>query len=629
MTVDLFGIGSSALSAFQRSLTVTGHNIANINTPGYSRQQALSDTPTPFNSGRGFIGRGVESTTIRRIYDQFVSEQVRTNRAAFSQHETFYGYSSRLDSMIDNSGTSIAPGMQSFFDSTHDVATSPNDLAARQVMLADAQSMVDRFHLLSQETIDTRNQINSQLSADVAQINTLSEAIAEVNGHISNDLATGHTPNDLLDYRDRLLDDLSQIVSTNTIEQDDGSINVFIGTGQGLVVGSDQFTLDVVAGALDPADKDVVLKSPGGDIRLTSLLNGGSLGGALEYRNTTLKTAQNELGRIAVSIAMRFNDQQAQGLDLSGALGTDFFDLTDPQVLDFPGNSTFGVSTASVTFEDSNLLTAHDYELEFDGANWGLTDLNTGNAVTLVPDGADFLADGLRITPDAGAIAGDKYEIRPTRIAASQIEVALSDGNKIAAARTHLTAGNSTNSGDGSISAVQVLDNSDPLFMTDLNIVFDNPPTTYTINAGPPQAYTDGSDIDINGVRFQISGTPSAGDSFTVNNNQGATGDGANALAMAQLQLDEGMANGTLSFGEAYSQLTASVATRTRQAEITMDSQQVLLDQSIAQQQSISGVNLDEEAANLQKFQQSYQAAAQVIAVADDIFNTLLAAVRR
>ncbi|MGV6852425.1 MAG: flagellar hook-associated protein FlgK [bacterium] len=629
MTVDLFGIGTSALRAFQRSLSVTGNNIANVNTPGYSRQQALLDTPTPFNTGRGFLGRGVEPSTVRRIYDRFVSDQVRINRAAFSQQETFYGYSSRLDSLLDNAGTSLAPGMQNFFDATQDVATSPNDLAARQVMLSDAQSMVDRFHLLAQDALEAGKRIDNQLRVDVNEINSLTTEIANVNGDIRDALATGHEPNDLLDHRDKLLDDLSQKVSINTIEQDDGTFNVFIGNGQGIVVGSDVFSLDVVTGSPDPAQKEIVLLAPGGNIDISQSISGGSLGGALEYRNTTLKNTQNELGRIAVGLGMRFNQQQAVGLDLNGNLGGNFFNLASPQVIDSPTNSTFGISSVNVQFEDPNQLTAHDYQLSFDGVNWNLLDVNTGNPVALTASGGDLLADGLRITPDPGAVAGDQYEIRPTRLAAGQIELALTGSDQIAAARTHLTAANSNNAGDAGISPVEVLDSANAAFFTDLNLVFDNPPTTFTINGGASQAFVTGADIDVNGVRFQITGSPVAGDTFTISNNQGATGDGANALAMAQSALDETMGNGTLSFGEAYSEIIAGVGTRTRQAGITMDSQQVLLDQSIAQQQSVSGVNLDEEAANLQKFQQSYQAAAQVIAVADDVFNTLLSAVRR
>ncbi len=629
MSVDLFGIGTSALLSFQRGLATTGHNIANVNTPGYSRQAVLFNNRNPFFAGDGYIGQGVEVTTVRRIFNQFVNDQVLVNNSVFNQHDTFRSLASVLDGLSAQDGTSLAPGMQGFFDAVQEVATSPADVATRQVMLSDSQTLVDRFHLLNGEYEHLANQVDNQLDAIVTDINSLSGAIADVNQQIREAGGAAHTPNDLLDHRDQLISQLSELVSVSTVEQDDGSLNVFIGSGQGLVVGVTANQLSVEALGSDPEQLDIALVTPSSTLRITDNIRGGSLGANLEFRDTTLTEARNELGRIAIGLAISFNQQHAQGIDLDGNVGGDYFVVAQPSVLDDPGNSTFGVSSIDVQFEDVSGLTAHDYQLDFDGATWTLTDLYTGATVPMTADGGDYLADGLRITPDPGAIAGDRYTIRPTRYGAADLELAITDPLQIAAALTHATDVGLDNTGGATISPVEVTDSSDAGFFTDLNIVFDNPPTTFSINGAPSQPYTDGADIDINGIRFQINGTPAAGDTFAITDNRGAVGDGSNALSLAQLQQSMMIGGGTQSLFGAYDQYVAAIGARTRQAEITADSQSIVLEQSIAQQQAVSGVNLDEEAANLQMFQQAYQAAAQIIAAADTVFNTLLSVTRR
>jgi flagellar hook-associated protein 1 FlgK len=416
------------------------------------------------------------------------------------------------------------------------------------------------------------------------------------------------------------------------LEQDDRALNVFIGSGQTLVVGANATRLGAVATGPDLDQVDIVYQTPGGGATpITDLIAGGTLGGLINFRDEVLDAAQNGLGRIAVGLASSFNDQHTRGMDLEGNLGTDFFGQPQPRVYE----ATTNASSVSVALADAGQLTTEDYELRYDGAAWGLTRVSDGQAVTLSGTGTaldPFLADGISIVVSGAPAAGDYTLIRPTRLAAGQIDVAIGGVRQIAAAGAVYAESATANLGNAEISAPEVLDPSDANLLANVTIDF---PTagTYTINGGAPQAYTNGANIDVNGWRVQISGTPVAGDSFSLRSNSGGIGDNRNALALAGLQntltLEAGAGGPTASLQGAYESLVADVGTNTRAAQYNASAQDTLLQQAQAQRDSVSGVNLDEEAANLLRYQQAYQAAAQVISIAESLFRTLIDAVRR
>lgn len=629
MPVDILGIGKSALLSFQRSLATTGHNIANVNTEGYSRQQVILGTTNPFYEYRGWFGTGVTTTEVRRVYDDFVSKQVTQNTSSYFHQSALSEMAATLDMLASNEGTSLNTALQNFFNSVQEVATSPTSIAARDVMLQESRSLVERFDLLNGEFERLQKQNNSQIRMAVNDINMLSSAIAEANEDIAIAWANGDPPNDLLDRRDKLINDLAEHVGIQTLPQDDGSINVFIGQGQALVVGDKAATLEATPMNEDPEMLDVALVTPGANIEITRYITGGDLGGNLEFRDQVLTPARNEIGRVALGLAELFNNQHMQGLDLDGALGQQYFAMPTVSVLDHPDNSTFNVSSITVQYEDISQVGTDDLQVTFDGANWTMTNVRTGAVIPMTPSGADFVAEGLRITPDPGAAAGDTYLVRPTRQASRQIDLLIDNPRNVAAAATHATEIDFNNTGTGGISDITIIDSADPNFFNDLDIVFGDPPTTFSINGGAAQAYTPGAPITLNGLSFVIDGTPDAGDTFRVTNNLAAVGDGENALKLAGIQRLQYLENSTLTVFGGYDQYVANVATRAREANFNTESQRVLLDQSVARHQAVSGVNLDEEAANLQRFQQSYQAAAQIIATADLMFNELLAATRR
>lgn len=646
MSSGVLGTATSGLLAFQRALSTTGHNIANVNTPGYSRQRVEFETQTPQISGAGYIGTGVKTDAIVRMYDQFLVDRVRTSTSSSSGLAMYSEYAGRVANVLGDASAGLNGALETFFSAVQGVANNPTSVPERQVLLSEAESLVTRFQYLDSQLSSTRSEVNAQLGSMVGEINTLSQSIASLNKEIviATGRAGGQPPNDLLDARDVLVEKLSSLVSVSTLAQDDGALNVFIGNGQSLVTGFNASTLSVAGGSYDATHKEILISASGigGAATITESINGGKLGGLLDFRDEILDPAQNSLGRIAVVMGTEFNLQHALGMDLDGDLGGAFFSLTTPQVSGHSGNS--GSGTVSASFDNANIdaLTARNYVMSYDGTDWSLADMD-GNAVTMTglgTAGSPFIADGLRIVVGGAPAAGDRFQIRPTRDGGEDIGLAISGVRDIAAAApvriTEATNANGlpTNGGDGRLQFDSV-DSGFAALAGNVTFTYDatNDEFTYTdggaING--TLAYdptTDsGTAFTVAGVNFTVTGTPADGDAFVLGNNTGGTGDNANALRLAGLQTALTVEGGA-SFQGAYAQLIADMGSRTRQADIGATAQQALLRQAQADRDSLSGVNLDEEAANLVRFQQAYQAMAQVVTASDSMFQTLLSAIR-
>jgi flagellar hook-associated protein 1 FlgK len=443
---------------------------------------------------------------------------------------------------------------------------------------------------------------------------------------------------------------LSGIVSVSTTTQEDGALNVFIGTGQALVLGVNQNTVALQSSIEDPGQYEITVGAGGSTaVVITDLLSGGELGGLLTFRNQVLDPALNELGRIAIELGSFMNEQHQRGVSLDGLPGQDLFSVASPQVISATGNS----GSIAVTFDDVAQLTADDYHLRFDGSNWSLARADSGQVVPLSGTGtpADpFVAEGLRLSIGPGAVAGDNYDIRPTRDGAKMINVLISDSGELALAAPVRTSAALSNTGTGSISAGVVTDINNPALQSPpgqlspaVQIRFTSAATYEVIDAGTLAVIDTGNydpatgadvfptqnlGIDY-GYQVRITGKPAASDTFDVAYNSGGTGDNRNALLMAGMQTDRLMNGGTSSFNDAYGELIADVGSKVRQARVGSEVQGQILEQSQADWSSVAGVNLDEEAANLVRFQQAYQAAARIISVADEIFQTLINAVGR
>lgn len=642
--MGIFSVGVSGLNAAQTGIFTANHNIANASTPGYSRQVIVQATNTPVLTGGGFLGQGANVQLVQRIYDQFLGRQVLSADAGATEMDSYLAQISQIDNLLADPSAGLSPALSGFFKGIQDLAANPSSIPARQSTLSAAQALVSRFQALDQRLSEIRDGINQQISAQITEINAYGSQIADINQSILLAQAgrAEQQPNDLLDQRDQMLRDLNKLARITTVVQKDGSFSVFIGNGQPLVIGNQSYQLRAVR-APDDAERITVATVGASGTALImpeSQITGGSLSGLLKFRGETLDAAQNALGRIALTLAQNFNDQHRLGQDLSGALGQDFFKvptLAAPSVKPNSLNAGTGAPTASIDPATIDRLTASDYRLTYDGANYNLIRLSDGvsTPITTVPQ----LVDGLSIDNSGWTpVAGDSFLIQPTRTGARDIALALSDTRLIAAAAPIRTAAALGNSGTASISAGTVdappptnagLQNRVTISFTSATS-FDVLDLTAAATLASAVTYTAGADISYNGWTTQINGNPAAGDVFTIEANASGVADNRNAALLGALQTRSTMLGSTTSaatasYQSAYSQLVSVVGSKTNEVQAIGAAQQGLADHASEALQSSSGVNLDEEAANLLRYQQAYQASAKVLAIASTLFDEILA----
>jgi len=624
---EMFSIGISALLANQKLLATTGHNISNVNTEGFSRQRVtLTERPPQF-TGAGFSGKGVDIAAIERLGNEFLTSNVRLNASGEARAANYANLAEQVDTLLSD-GT-FTPALERYFKALQDANNDPSSSPARLVFINAAETLVDRFQDLEGRLATMSQNLNEDISAKVGKLNSMAQSLGALNREIVQQIGIGQgaLPNDLLDQRDLLLKNMAELVNLNVVPQQNGSVNVFIGKGQLLVANTDVVALKAVANPLDGSRMEVAVQKGSTTSIISESITSGELAGSLDFRDQVLEPARNGIGRLASVLAETYNAQHRQGVDLRGAMGGNLFARGDAQVNRASGNT----GTISVSIDTANLddLTISDYRLTHDGTNFTLERLDNGATQTLSGAGP-FSVDGMTITIGTAPAAGDSYLIQPTKYVARDLAVSISDPLALAFANPVKSSATLGNTGSATISAPTVLNATNPALQTATQIVFNDPPTTYQLNgAGPLIPYTSGANIDVNGWRIQIKGNPVAGDSYTVQANTNGRGDNANGLLMFGLRSTEIMDGGTATYQDAYSQLLGQVGARTQQAQISRDALKVQLDNAEAARDEIAGVNLDEEAANLVRFQQSYQGAAQVIAAADVMFQALIDVMRR
>ncbi|HEX2604951.1 MAG TPA: flagellar hook-associated protein FlgK [Oxalicibacterium sp.] len=640
---DIFSIAQSGLAAAQAGLATTSHNISNQGVTGYNRQQIIQSAAPGQNYGFGYIGNGTTVDTIKRVYDSFLTTQINTVQANKSQYDTYYAQIGQINNMLADSTSGLAPSMQNFFTAIQNMVADPSGAAARQSVLSAGQTLAARFQSMDSQLRNLQDDVNQQIQGSVTNINSYAQQIAQLNLSIARAQSTGQPPNDLLDQRDQLVSQLSQESKVTVVEQD-GNYNVFIGNGQPLVVGSQTSQLITMSSPTDIARTEVGYQNANGSIVMLpeGSLTGGNLGGLFTFRSQTLDATQNQLGRIAVGMADTFNAQHKLGIDINGAAGGDFFSVATPVVSGSTRNTGSAVIDASISSVAA--LTASDYRLSYDGTNYSVTRLSDNQSVY---SGATFPAapiDGVQFTQTSGTMAaGDQFLVRPTINGATDFDVLISNTNLIAAATPIRTGAPTTNTGTGSISAGSIdASYTSATVATPVTLTYASGtgtlsgfpatlPVTVTVNgasttyaAGAPVPYTAGATIAFGGVQLQISGAPNNGDTFTVSANTNGTGDNRNILALGALQNTKTLLNGSADYNAAYGQIVSSIGNKTREMQVNSDSQKQLLTSLQAAQQSESGVNLDEEATNLIRYQQAYQASGKVMQVVSELFDTLL-----
>lgn len=781
---DILNTSLTGLIAYQSALATTSHNIANVGTEGYSRQDVELATRDPSRVGDEFIGNGVYTEDVRRIVNEYVTQNIRELTSTSSRMAVFEEFASRVESLLASEQGGLMPAMDGFFNALNDVANDPAAYAPRVALMGAAEILENQFNKLGTEMQQLEQEADERISFTLNEVNALTADIARLNDAIIRVSAVNQQPNDLLDQRDLVLKQLSEKMTISVLEQSDGTLNVLMGSGQLLVTGSTALTLGAQADPVQPDRLSIRLQSNAGSIDLTNTAIGGEIGGYLDFRNNLLDVAQNRLGRTAIALSETFNAQHVQGLDLEGNLGTNFFSTVDAgnlrgsvggdylnqgfeagdtvsfdMVFDgltipvsytvgaldtntdiangiiadinahanvtdngdgtytLAGGTTAGVSLtfqlngSDIEFESaggpaaggntlvinnmlddnavgsvdarltlagigsnstainpgvvtvgttasfagpsnsaiSNLnntgtgeilysitdvtaLTVSDYQVAYDGANYTVVRL-TDNTVVGSSTIPSFNVDGMDITLAGTANAGDSFFIRPTRTAAIAFERVLDDPNAVAAAFPIRTQTSAANIGDMSISSGTIIDATDAAFLDTVDIFFDptNPAGTFDVVDRATGsilqdnvAYASGLTVSQNGWQVQISGNPEPGDILTVEQNSGAATDNRNMLLLAGMQNQAFIDGNTASYEQSYRAMVSEIGALTQQFKINLEVENTLLENAITERESLSGVNLDEEAANLIKFQQAYQAMTRVVQTSQTLFDSLL-----
>lgn len=631
--------------AAQAGLSTTGHNIANANVAGYTRQVVVQKNAIGQDFGAGFIGRGTHVSSIIRHSSEFLNSQVRNAQSSKSELDAFEVQIAQVDNLLADSDSGLSPALLDFFRGAQDLASNPASAPSRQALLSSADALVARFHSLNERLDEIRNGVNTQIATNVTLINSYVRRIADLNAQISGySTNPQRLPNDLMDQRDQLVLELNKHVKANVIEADNNTVTVSIGTGQPLVVGQRSFELAVTSSTTDLARAEVGYVTPGGVAVLgENVLSGGELGGLFAFRAESLDRAQNSLGRIAISLAREFNQQHRLGQDASGALGGDFFAEAQP----FIAASTRNVGTLAVaaSISDTRALTQSDYTVRFDGTNYSVTRMsdNKQTIISPYPQTGPQTIDGVDFSLSGDAVLGDSFIVRPTVLGAGRFSLLVTDRNKIAAAAPIATGAPLANAGSGKISPGSV-DAAYPAnaLAAPLTLAYDGASgsfsgfpagqpvtvttggTSTTYAAGTPVPYTPDATVSFGGISVVLSGAPADGDTFSISPNTSGVGDNRNIRLLGQLQTANLLDGGSATFQGAYAELVGYIGNKTREVQVTAQAGESVLTQATEAQQDLSGVNLDEEATNLLKYQQAYQASGKVMQIASTLFDTLL-----
>jgi flagellar hook-associated protein 1 FlgK len=610
-------------------MAVTSNNIANANTPGYSRESIELSAATPQSNGTTSVGNGVVVNGVSRAFSQATANQLNSSQSSLGQLNALQTYSSQVDNLVGTTAGGLSTALQNFYSAWSDVANSPTSSATRQALLGKAQSVAASFQSTSSQLDALNSDINSRITSDVQQINSLATSISTLNQQIvvSTAQAGGQPPNDLIDQRDQLVSNLSKLTGVSTTTDSNGALNVFLGNGQPLVLQGNTTKLTTVSNQFDASQLEVSTSTSNGNV-ISGAITSGDLGGLLAARSQVVNPAKNQLGQIATAFSQTANLQQNAGLDLTGQLGANLFSAGAPLATSSSKNTD--ATTASVSVSNIGALTANNYLLSYKGGAYSLTNATDGSVVAFTGSGtaaSPLVAAGVSIVLSATPASGDQFLIQPTAQAAGTFTALLSNPSQIAAAGAVQATSASANTGSATISSGTVLDATNPNLLSTATIQFTSA-TTYSVNGAGSFTYAAGGNIAQNGWQVQVSGAPAAGDSFTVQRNAGGTGDNRNALLSASQQSQAVLANGTVSVNNAVSALITGIGSQAQQINTAQTAQTAVNTQAVSNQQSVSGVNLDEEAAKLLQWQQAYQAAAKALQIGSTLFQSLLTAVQ-
>ncbi len=631
--MSIFSIGVTGLNAAQVALATTGNNITNVYTPGYNREVTLL--------AENRTGSGVGVSGVQRQFNQFIATQLNQAISSNSALSAYEVQINQIDNLLADRDAGLAPLFQNFFSAMQKLVATPSDPAARQGVLGTADTLTAQFRAFDSYLNDMQSGVNGQLDNQVVQVNNIAEQIAKLNREIGLAKAkTGTEPNSLLNQRDQLVTELSGYVSVKVVQQDGGGYNIGIGNGLSLVAGSTSFRLETMPSAADPTRTVIAYRDTNGALLELREENftGGQIGGLMTFRRETLDRAQNQLGQMAVAMAVGFNAQHRLGVDLNGDQGGDFFSVGAPLAFSSSKNSSAASLTAEYDPTKINELNIVDYDVVHSAGAYTVTRRDTG---AVVDGNYDAVAGtlsfgGMTVTVNGTPADGDRFQIQPVRRAAQQLRTEVADIGKIAAGTVMLSPASGA-AGAANVAWTAKLDpaNSDKLSIGSSGSV------TYTVSYdGTDYSATDagGNPVDVQvkevdgkpvlslgGVEVSLAADLAGGESFSLSASTLSSGSGDNRNAVQMLELQNiKLVNGSASLSQAYASMVSDVGNRTNIVQVNQDAQEGLVKQLKAVQQGESGVSLDEEGANLLRFQRYYQASAKVIEIGTTVIDTLL-----
>lgn len=633
-------IASRALTTNLAAMQVIGHNIANVNTEGYSRQNILLGTSGGQFLGNGYFGKGVEIEGVSRAYDSYLTREAQITRSVAAGDEARYARLQQLESLFPLGETSLGVTLNNALNAWSAVATSPTDTTARTVVIARAEELAARLRDVTASLDETRLSSSLQVQEAVRSINSLAEQIAQVNQAIVQSQGTGRTPNDLLDQRDQLVGQLNEYVQTSTVPAADGSLTVFVGGSQPLVLGT---RVSPMAAERDPVNGDEI------DIKIyqagqpaeinTDFLGGGALRGLVRFVNEDLPESYNMLGRLALSLSEQVNAQHRLGLDANGNPGQNFYQIAGAGTSD--SIYSYGVPPGAVqiaakpigtapadsivaTISDFNALQPSDYEIRFTSATDGTVVRKSTNEVVSFTGAPPISIDGLSIGLGTGPApaAGDRFLLQPYAGAARNLEVALSAPQDVAAASSVRVDVPATNAGSLLVENLSAV-GTPPLGWTGSTITF-NSLGQYSVDAGPFVSFQPGEPIVANGFELVLRGVPTDGDTFTISPATAADASQNFGNARAILGLRDAPSFGGVSLGDGYIPVFSTLANKVQAGRMAAEFSTTAATNAATAVANRTGVNLDEEAARLLQFQQAYQASAKFLQVAQGTFDTLI-----
>ena len=667
---SLINIGMSGLNASQGALATVGNNIANANTSGYSRQQIVQGSGASQQVGGVFIGTGTTLADVRRVYNSYLDAQLQTTTSLNGDAQAYLDQIGTVDKLLSDKNTGVSAALSSFFSSLQTSAAAPGDMSARQLLLTSAQTLSNRFNSISSQLNQQNEGINSQLDTLTSMVNQHTATIASLNKQIAQATTAGNTPNNLLDARNEAVRSLNELVGV-TVQEHDNVYDITLGTGQSLVQGSTSNTISAVPGKVDKSQYSIQVNFQQSSSDVTSVISGGKIGGLLRYRDDVLAPAMNDLGRTAIVVADAINQQLGQGLDANGEFGSSLFNSINSATAisqrSQAATGNIGAGNFNVSIADSGALTAYDYQVTFTSATEYSVKRSDGTdmGAFATTDTPAKVIDGFTLDLKGGPMtAGDAFKVSPTRSGAGNIGVQMSDANKLAFAGPLVAGAGGSNTGTGAVGGLNLtvpldiysgtnLGQSQVEDAMPLRIVFDGvndagahtyrvlnekgekisdgsyvPGQDNAVKIKVPVANADGSTSDVS-FDATISGSPGKGDSFDIKFNKDGKADNRNANELLGLQTKATVGvgkdgTGGVSMATSYSQLVSKVGGKASQAAVDGTANGAALAYAKEVRNSVSQVNLDEEASNLVKFQQYYTASSQIIKAAQATFSTLI-----